>query len=114
MPKILLVDDELAIVEVLSMILDDAKYETRVALDGIAALKIVDGWLPDVIISDWQMPKMNGEELLNHLKSNDRLRNIPVIAISATPPVSELRLVALLQKPFAVEKLLRLISKTVG
>ncbi|GAB5098022.1 response regulator [Caballeronia sp. HLA56] len=114
MPKILLVDDEPAIVEVLPMTLDDARYETRVAHDGIAALKIVDAWLPDVIISDWQMPKMNGEELLNRLKSDDRLRHIHVIAISATPPVLELRLVALLQKPFAVEKLLRLISKTVG
>ncbi|GAB5097642.1 hypothetical protein YK56LOC_33580 [Caballeronia sp. HLA56] len=70
--------------------------------------------MPDVIVSDWQMPEMNGDELLNHLKSNDRLRHIPVIAISATPPVSELRLIALLQKPFAVGKLLRVISKTLG
>ncbi|NIS79606.1 MAG: SpoIIE family protein phosphatase, partial [Anaerolineales bacterium] len=81
--RILIVDDEPFNVDYIEQELEDLDYETLSAKDGREALDLVIQELPDVILLDIMMPGMDGFEVLKHLKSDKRLREIPVIVISA-------------------------------
>jgi CheY-like chemotaxis protein len=63
--KLLLVDDEPSIRRVLSAVLTEMGHEVRSAEDGFAALKEMHGWMPDILLSDLNMPGMSGFELLS-------------------------------------------------
>ena len=78
--KLLLVDDEPSIRAVLSRILIEMGHEVRSAEDGFAALKEIAGWVPDILLSDLNMPGMSGFELLSVVRR--RLPGIYVIASS--------------------------------
>ncbi len=78
--KILVVDDEPNICQILKRWLDSVGYEVETAPDGYEALKKVHAWGPDLVISDIRMPRMDGVELIRQLKL---IRpDIPVIALS--------------------------------
>ena len=72
--KILIIDDELehleAIVEIVEEI--EESYSILQAFSGKAALEIAEKEIPDLIITDWEMPGMNGIELIKQLKSNTK------------------------------------------
>ena len=78
--RILLVDDELSIRETSAGILSNKGYEVRTASNGFAALAELRRALPDVIISDLEMPHMSGFELLSVIRR--RFPQIAIIAIS--------------------------------
>lgn len=78
--RILVVDDEPAILTTSAAILETRGYEVRTAVDGFTALAELRRSLPDVIISDLRMPNMSGFELLSVVRR--RFPHIPVIAIS--------------------------------
>ena len=78
--RILIVDDEPAILETSSAVLGTKGYEVRTAADGFQALAELTRSLPDLIISDLRMPNMSGFELLSVIRR--RFPHIPVIAIS--------------------------------
>lgn len=78
--RVLVVDDEPAILKTSAVILQTKGYEVRTAGDGFAALVELRRSLPDVIISDLSMPNMSGFELLSVVRR--RFPQIPVIAIS--------------------------------
>ncbi len=80
---ILIVDDLPQNLRILSTILTEAGYLVRKALNGPMALKSVQSVLPDLILLDINMPEMNGYELCEHLKANEKFRDIPIIFISA-------------------------------
>jgi len=79
--KVLIVDDETALREVLGMRLEDWGFEVRLASDGFQAKNIVESYEPDIVISDAVMPEISGLELLRALKEGDASR--PVILITA-------------------------------
>jgi class 3 adenylate cyclase len=81
--KILIVDDEPFNLDLLEQELTDQNYAIERASDGVEALEKVDSFLPDVILLDYMMPRMNGLEVINRLKQNDRYRSIPVILLTA-------------------------------
>jgi DNA-binding NtrC family response regulator len=83
MPKqILIVDDEVSILKLLNFILKD-DFELEVKTNGAEALAWLDeGHYPDLIISDMEMPFMNGETFMYCLKSSGFFRDIPVIMLS--------------------------------
>jgi CheY-like chemotaxis protein len=78
--KLLLVDDEPSIRDVLSRILTEMGHDVRSAEDGFAALKEIETWVPDILLSDLNMPGMSGFELLSVVRR--RLPGIYVIASS--------------------------------
>ena len=78
--KLLLVDDEPSIRRVLSAVLTQMGHEVRSAEDGFAALKEMHEWMPDILLSDLNMPGMSGFELLSVVRR--RLPGIYVIATS--------------------------------
>jgi CheY-like chemotaxis protein/two-component sensor histidine kinase len=77
--KILIVDDEKGMLNVIKGILDDAGYESFLAEDGLRGLTMAKAVTPDLILSDIQMPSMNGYELLHALKDDPALANIPFV-----------------------------------
>jgi len=82
--KILIVDDDVAI---LNMIIDcfeeiDANYLFYRANNGKTALQIATNYLPDLIITDWEMPLITGIELIKCLKMDERTRRIPVVMLT--------------------------------
>src|SRR5215471_11893323 len=79
--KVLIVDDEPAIREVLEMILQEWGYDVRLASDGAEAKQLVESYDPEIVISDVVMPQLSGLDLLRTLKAGNPSR--PVILVTA-------------------------------
>lgn len=77
--RILVVDDEPQITRVLRTSLSSHGYDVRVANDGEAALTTMEGWSPDLIITDLTMPRVNGVELCKLVREQTQ---IPIIVLS--------------------------------
>jgi len=111
--RLLVVDDEPSIREVLQMILSTGGYEVCVARDGFDALAQMRGALPDLIITDLKMPSMSGFEFLSVVRR--RFPQIPTIAISGEylAPVEPLGVLAdaFFAKPHMPEELLAKVKE---
>lgn len=108
--KILIVDDDSNIAELISLYLTKECFETMIAGDGESALLLADSFAPNLILLDLMLPGMTGEALL------PQIRDIPVIVISAKVGVDD-KVEALLggaadyiTKPFAIRELLARIT----
>lgn len=82
--KILLVDDEPDLLEILSIRMESSGYEILRATNGQEALDIAKKVMPDLLILDVYLPVMNGDEVAKILKSDEKYKKIPIILISAT------------------------------
>jgi sigma-B regulation protein RsbU (phosphoserine phosphatase) len=82
-PLILIVDDNPANVEIFQMRLAANNYEIITAMDGEAGLRMARDQLPDLILLDIMMPKMDGFEVCRHIKSDPSLPFMPIILITA-------------------------------
>jgi class 3 adenylate cyclase len=81
--KILIVDDEPFNLDLLEQELADQGYTIERANDGAEALEKLPSFLPDVILLDYMMPKMNGLEVLKYLRADERHKGLPVILLTA-------------------------------
>ena len=81
--RILVIDDEAHILQVLSLKLRNSGFEVCTAVDGEDGLRQANACMPDLIITDIQMPYLNGIELCNALYSNANTKHIPVVVITA-------------------------------
>jgi adenylate cyclase len=81
--KILIVDDEPFNLDLLEQELGEHHYTLERACDGAEALEKVPVFMPDVILLDYMMPKMNGLEVLKCLREDERYKRIPVILLTA-------------------------------
>ena len=82
MPKILIVDDEPGVVELIKNSLEKNDYEVVTASDGLEGVEKALSKNPDLIILDIMMPNMSGGDAVRALKSNSTTRNIPIIFLS--------------------------------
>jgi pilus assembly protein CpaE len=80
---ILFVDDEEQIRKLLSTYLARQGYDVATAVDGLQALKAIQGRTPDIVITDVGMPNMNGFELTRRLRADHRTARIPILMLSA-------------------------------
>jgi len=87
--KILIVDDDRLMRKLLGYIIKKEGYQVSVADDGSDALKIVKRDKPDLIISDVEMPKLNGLELCQKLKENIDTKLIPIILITSNTQIQD-------------------------
>ena len=85
-PKILVVDDDRDIAEWLNQLLKLQGYLVSKAHDGMEALEHVAKEIPDLILMDLMMPKMDGQTAIRRLCTTDATCSIPVIVLSANPP----------------------------
>ena len=87
--RILVVDDSPLVLEVISKFLNDKGYETFTARNGIEAIEKAFREVPDLIILDVMMPKMNGYQSCRLLKSDPETRNIPIIMLTTKDQTSD-------------------------
>ena len=83
--NILIIEDNPEILFNLKLIFELNKFSVQTANDGLDAIKFLksSSYLPDLILSDVSMPKLDGYGLLKELNSNQRLKNIPFVFLSA-------------------------------
>src|SRR5205823_3499761 len=82
-PTILVVDDDAHIRQFVCEALDFEGYEARAAHDGRAALDVLAGWQPDLILLDLNMPRMDGWSFCAHQRETPEIADIPVALMSA-------------------------------
>ncbi len=118
--KVLVVDDEAYIVHILEFSLGMEGYEVLTAFDGEEAIAKAERDLPDLIVLDIMMPRLDGYETCRRLKSADKTKGIPVILLSAKGRSMDQR-VGLdaggdeyITKPFSPRKLVERISAHIG
>jgi CheY-like chemotaxis protein len=91
--RILLVEDSKTIRRENESALLNAGYEVLCAEDGESALQLTRSWKPDLILLDMIMPKMNGPEVLQHLKGNPETSQIPVVVVSSLSELNRQKLI---------------------
>lgn len=120
LPLILVVDDSLTIRRVTSRLLERAGYRVAIARDGIEALERMDEHIPDLVLLDIEMPRMDGYELATNMRNDSRLKHVPIVMItSRTGEKHRARALSIgvneyLGKPWQEEKLLRTIHEQVA
>ncbi len=114
--RILVVDDESHIVQVLSLKLRNAGYEVIAAADGEEAMEVACEQRPDLVITDFQMPYMTGLELCRAMAQNDATKDIPVVMLTARgyaldeDDLSTVNIKQVLSKPFSPRSILRQVE----
>jgi two-component system, OmpR family, phosphate regulon response regulator PhoB len=83
MPRVLVVEDEAAIAELVAMNLRHAGFEVVLAADADAALREVAGELPDLVLLDWMLPGLSGLQLAQRWRADARTRALPIIMLTA-------------------------------
>lgn len=83
LPKIMVVDDSLSARNSLSQLMADGGYRVVIARDGIEAIEVMNEEQPDVVLTDLEMPRMNGLELLAYMRNSDRWNSVPVVMITS-------------------------------
>lgn len=89
LPRILVVEDEPAIAELIAVNLRHNGFAPTVVFDGDAAQREVDAVLPDVILLDWMLPGDSGIVLAKRWRSHDRLKTVPIILLTARSEESD-------------------------
>ncbi len=119
-PLVLVVDDSLTVRKITSRLLAREGYAVATAKDGVDALQSIGEDVPDVILLDIEMPRMDGFEFTKTLRSDQRHAHIPIIMITSRTAekhrnrAAELGVEVYLGKPFQEEELLRHIKALVA
>lgn len=120
MKKILLVDDEAHILNILKFNLMKKGYEIVTAVDGEKALQVLSSTVPDLLIIDVMMPKMTGYDVCNELKKDDRFKGMPIVMLSAKSQAEDLKkaeelgVVCYMTKPFSPIALVNKVQELIG
>jgi CheY-like chemotaxis protein len=109
MTMVLLVDDEPDILTVLELLLTEHGYTVHTAPDGAEALRLARLTRPDLVLSDWMMPVMDGVSLLKALRATPELSEVPMLMMSAASPPQNVPFQGFLRKPFESARLLRMV-----
>lgn len=118
--RILIVDDEPNIVMSLEYAFKKKDYEVFIARDGTEAIEIAKEQLPQVIILDIMMPKMDGYETLKQLKEYEKLAETKIIFLSAKSKINDIEKGLsvgaddYITKPFSVKKLIEKVETIIN
>ena len=113
---VLVVDDDYDIREALSDVLASEGYSVVTAADGGEALERLRGGIrPDVMLLDLMMPRVSGVEVIDALRKDESLRQIPVVVCSANRGygADDLGVHDVLRKPVGVEELLEAVARAI-
>ena len=115
MATVLIVEDEYAIAELLEMVLTDEGYRVLTAANGREGLqRLAEGPRPDLIISDYMMPVLDGGGLLQSIRNTETQRDIPCIIMSSVPEANVRKRIdgfaAFVRKPFQLAAVIQLVA----
>ena len=114
--RILIADDDTAIVQTMTWVLKEHGYDVVAAHQGARVLELMEERTPDLVLLDVMFPDADGYQILERIKGDDRWRDVPVLMVSSLPPeeaaVRTLGLGAadFVKKPFRVKELLARIQ----
>src|SRR5512134_1024093 len=113
-PFALIVEDDRDIVALFRHVLDLAGYRTEIVLHGKVAVEHLARTRPDIVLLDLGLPGVSGGEILTMMRADPRLRDVPVVVITAHPHLAETLPVApqlVLIKPVNIEQMSNLILR---
>ena len=112
--KILIADDDPAILEVLTLFFEEVGYEVETTHDGLT-LRTFEHGPPDLLLLDIWMSGWNGRDLCRFLKSQEETRHLPILLVSANRDMERIAREAgaddFIAKPFDLDKLLEKIER---
>jgi CheY-like chemotaxis protein len=106
MKTILVVDDEASLRQILTDYLVEEGYTVLSAGDGLGALEQLNTGTPNLVITDFMMPRLDGLDLIHGMRARPHLQAVPVILASAaavSPILTELGRVTFLRKPYDLD-----------
>ena len=113
--KILIIDDDPAIVKYLKAVFSDNGYATCSASSTMEGLEVVKAEKPDLICLDLQMPGEWGPRFYRKLRKDKEVRDTPIIVVSGIDGDHAVKdAVAFVKKPFDPEKLIGIVKNTIG
>lgn len=115
--QILIVDDSLIIRKIITKILIEAGHESITAANGTEALQILDDFQGiEIILSDWNMPGMNGFELLTEIRKKEKFKDIPFYIVTVNANIDNFEEADLagisgyITKPFTPQDILNILG----
>ena len=116
---VLIVEDEFVIADLLEMALTDEGYRVLTAANGRQGLaRLAEGPRPDLIISDYMMPVLDGAGMLRAMRDTEAHRDIPCIVMSSMPEANVRERIdgyaAFVRKPFQIAALMQLVESIIG
>jgi two-component system, sensor histidine kinase and response regulator len=112
MSLVLVADDEPAVLEVLTEVVEDLGHDVLRAHDGREALHLARAQRPSLVVTDHMMPRLSGVELCRAMRSDEVLHAVPVILLSAAIPPEAEEANAWLSKPFELDEFEALVRRT--
>ncbi len=118
--RVLVVEDDAAIIELLRFLLEQEGFEVEVAKDGLEALDKMEVWMPDLVLLDLRLPKLEGMDVLWEMRQNPKWNNVPVIIISVDPSPQtmlqgwRLGVDSYFIKPFDPDELVRVVRRIIS
>ncbi len=111
--RILVVDDERDEADLLKRLLEGEGYDVDLAHNGREALEMLRAHMPSLVLLDYEMPEMDGIQVIQELKGDQSTRNLPVLLSTSSQILASEREQAdeFLPKPFVIEDLLTLVEK---
>ncbi len=119
LPGVLIVDDSLSVRNSLVQLMRDAGYRAETARDGIDAIDTLNTFKPDVVLTDLEMPNMNGVELTYHIREREDMKAMPIIMITSRSQEKHRRMAeqagvdTYITKPYNDGELLQTIRRTI-
>ncbi|HEU4665954.1 MAG TPA: Hpt domain-containing protein [Dokdonella sp.] len=116
-PLVMVVDDSITMRKVTTRVLERADYEVLTAKDGLDALEKLQETVPDIMLLDIEMPRMDGYELATYMRNDSRLRKVPIIMITSRTGEKhrqralEIGVERYLGKPYQEDDLLRQVQE---
>ena len=118
--RVLIVDDSISVRKFVGKMLEKAGYRVRLASDGLEALEIVSQMRCNLIVTDLEMPRTNGYELLAHLRQDEKTRGLPVMVVTSRAGAKHRDramkegAVAFMTKPVQEEPFLTAVARLIG
>ena len=120
-PRLLICDDESHILRAANIKLTKGGFDVETACDGQAAWESIQRRKPEMLITDFQMPRMNGLDLCRRLRQQPATSDMPIILLTAKgyefdwdTIAGELWLTKVMAKPFSPRELLQIVQETLG
>jgi two-component system, OmpR family, alkaline phosphatase synthesis response regulator PhoP len=115
--SILICDDEIHILRAAEIKFRHAGYDVRVAGDGLEGWAAIEAARPDLVITDYQMPRLDGMGLVQRIRANPATADLPVIMLTAKgfelsheEVTARWNILAIVAKPFSPRELLRRVN----